>query len=343
MLNPKRVLTNDPAEHFQTRIFRKNPSRGTKNFRSQKSRSEYRSKKISLKMSVVIPTKNRRKHLEECLDSLFKSNLRPDEVIVVDMCSTDGTQKIAEVYPIKLLSVQEQNRQRQRNSGLLATNGDIVVFLDDDVIIDEFALEYVMLAYGSPDVGGVGGRVLPYGGAKDFWVPACGNLIGKVRGDGLVIGNFDIPSQVPIEVDCFQGCFMSFRRKALLKCGGFDENYQSFFRGDDTDVSFAVKKLGYKLLYQPNAIVWHKMLGKSSYGTKNWIHNYVRGSTYFYFKNIFPQTKRYLPWFFLRLLFPPKEYVLKSGMKIHLSPLLPLIALQGFVDGILPFLRMEIA
>jgi GT2 family glycosyltransferase len=292
----------------------------------------------SIKMSVIIPTKNRREHLKECLQSLFEASLRPDEVIVLDICSTDGTEETAKQFAVTLLKVNEPNRQRQKNIALLKTTGDIVVFLDDDVIIDKLALKHVMKAY-SAEVGGVGGRVLPYGMPKDHWLPACENIVGKIRRDGFVIGNFDIPLKKPIEVDCLQGCFMSFRRKALLEAGGFDESYGSGFRGDDTDVTFAVKQLGYKIVYEPKAVVWHKALGKISYTQEEWVYSYVRGCTYFYFKNIFSKKKRYLPWFFFRLLFPPRDYVAKSGISIQLTIFFPLSILRGTIDGIVPYLK----
>ena len=292
----------------------------------------------SIKMSVIIPTKNRREHLRECLQSLFEASLRPDEVIVLDICSTDGTKETAKQFAVTLLEVNESNRQREKNIALLKTKGDIVVFLDDDVIIDKLALKHLMKAY-SAGVGGVGGRVLPHQMPKDYWMPACESIVGKIRRDGVVIGNFDVPLKKPIEVDCLQGCFMSFRRKALLEAGGFDESYGSGFRGDDTDVSFAVKQLGYKIVYEPKAIVWHKALGKNSYTHEEWVYSYVRGCTYFYFKNIFSKTKRYLPWFFFRLFFPPKDYVVKSGISIQFTISSPLNILRGMIDGIAPYLK----
>lgn len=297
------------------------------------------SKKLPLRISIVIPTRNRRKHLEECLRFLFRTVPSPDEVLIIDTCSTNGTKDVAELYQVKFLNVEQLNRQRHRNLGLLVSRGDVVVFLDDDTIVDKAALKYIMLHYYSSSVGGVGGRVLPYGAQKNHWVPACDNMVGRVRKDGVVIGNFDIPLNAPIEVDCLPGCFMSFRREILLKAGGFDENYEHGFRGDDTDACLAVKKLGYKLVYEPRSIVWHKALGKDYVKTKKWAYGYVRGCVYFYLKNIFPTAKRYLPWFFFGLFFPPRDYVKKSGVRVRLTFTLLVTVLHGIVDGVLLYLR----
>lgn len=288
-----------------------------------------------MKVSVIIPTKNRRRYLEDCLKSLIQANNRPDEIIVVDGYSSDSTEKVVQLYPVKLLR-DRGSLTRSRNLGLRASIGDIIVYLDDDVIVDKNWLKHLLSAYSSPEVGGVGGRILPFGGDKTHFIPACGNVVGKVRNDGVVIANFDIALKKPIEVDCLQGCNMSFRRETLFGTGGFDETYQGIFR-HDSDVSVAVKKLGYKLVYEPKAVVWHRETGKERplYRSNYWVYWYTRNSTYFYFKNVFPEHKRNLPLFFLRLFFPPRDYVSKSGVKVHLTPSTLFTAIRGVVDGAL--------
>ncbi len=288
-----------------------------------------------MRVSVIIPTKNRRRYLEDCLKSLVQANTRPDEIIVVDNYSSDGTEKVVQLYPVKLLR-HSGSLARSRNLGLRASIGDIIVYLDDDVIVDKNWLRHMLSAYSSPEVGGVGGRILPFGEDKTHFMPACGNVVGKVRNDGIVIANFDAPSKKPIEVDCFQGCNMSFRREALFDVGGFDETYQGIFR-HDSDIGVAVKKLGCKLIYEPKAVVWHKERGKERaiYCSSYWVYWYTRNSTYFYFKNVFSKNKRNLPLFFLRLFFPPRDYVGKSGVKVRLTPSTLFTAIRGIVDGIL--------
>ncbi len=288
-----------------------------------------------MKVSVIIPTKNRRRYLEDCLKSLFQANTRPDEIIVVDNYSSDCTEKVVQLYPVKLLR-NRGSLTRSRNLGLGVSIGDIIVYLDDDVIVDKNWLEHLLSAYSSPEVCGVGGRILPFGKDKSHFVPACGNVVGKVRNDGLVIANFDVPLKKPIEVDCFQGCNMSFRREALFEVGGFDETYQGIFR-HDSDICLAVKKIGCKLIYEPKAIVWHKERGKKRaiYRSNYWVYWYTRNSTYFYFKNVFSENRHTLPLFFLRLFFPPRDYISKSGLKVRLTLSTLFIAIRGIVDGVL--------
>jgi GT2 family glycosyltransferase len=288
-----------------------------------------------MKVSIIIPTKNRRRYLEDCLKSLVQANRRPNEIIVVDGYSSDGTEKVVQHYPVKLLR-DRGTLTRARNLGLRTSSGDIIAYLDDDVIVDKNWLKHLLSAYSSPEVGGVGGRILPFGVDTTHFIPACGNMVGKVRNDGIVIANFDIPLKKPIEVDFFQGCNMSFRREAIFRAGGFDETYQGIFR-HDSDVSVAVKKLGCKLIYEPKAVVWHREKGKERplYRSNYWIYWYTRNSTYFYFKNMFPENKRNLPLFFLRLFFPPRDYVSKSGVKVRLTSSTLFTAIRGTIDGVL--------
>jgi len=284
------------------------------------------------RLSVVIVTYNRCKDLQECLDSLFNVVNKPYEVIVVDSCSTDGTEKVKDYYPIKFISIQEKNRQKARNVGVSVTYGDVVVFLDDDVVVDRNWSKHLVKPYEDSKVGGVGGRVVTYGKPKGYYIDVKNRVVGKVFNNGLVLGNFDTPLQCPTKVDSLIGCNMSFRRDLLLKAGGFDENFKGNCFRDDTDICLRVRKLGYKLMYQPKALVWHKFKGKAV--TPQWVYWYTRNNTYFYFKNIFTQSRLQLAFFFYRMLLPPRDYVLKSGIRVKLKATTLALALKGSLDGI---------
>jgi hypothetical protein len=258
-------------------------------------------------------------------------NEKPFEIIVVDSSSTDGTRKLAKIYPIRYVSIKERSRQRARNVGLSQSMGDVVAFIDDDVVVDENWSTNILASYMHPYIGGVGGRVIPFGATASYSVRAKKNETGKIYADGLILGNFDAPLPASIEVDHLPGCSMSFRKDLLLKVGGFDENFMGNSFRDDTDASLRVRRVGYKLIYQPKALIWHKFMGRVA--DEKWVYWYVRNSIYFYFKNIFPPVGFYFPHFLLRVVLFPQSYVKKSQVRIKLSLLLIIVTMKGIVGG----------
>lgn len=280
---------------------------------------------------MVIATYNRHKDLRECLCSIFDLKVKPYEVIVVDSNSRDETRKLKNCFPIKFVSIRERNRQCARNLGISMASGEIIAFLDDDVVVYKGWLNQIVKPYANDSVGGVGGRVIPYGVPNKFHVKTSMDDIGKVFINGLVIGNFDLPSENLVKVDSFIGCNMSFRQELLLKVGGFDENYVGTGYRDDTDLCIRIRRLGYELIYNPNALVLHKFRGKRV--SDNWSYWYVRNHVYFYFKNLFAQNSIGFPMFLYHMFMPPRDYVLKSGVKPKIEPMLVPNVFKGFFDG----------
>lgn len=280
---------------------------------------------------MVIATYNRHDDLKECLQSIFSLEVKPYEVIVVDSNSADDTKKLRESFPIKFSSISERNRQRARNLGISMASGEILAFLDDDVLVSKGWLNQIVKPYVTKSVGGVGGRVIPCGASDKFYVKTSKGDTGKVFSSGLVLGNFDLPLRSSIEVDSLIGCNMSFRQDALLKVGGFDENYTGTGYRDDTDLCIQIRRCGYKLIYNPDALVWHKFKGKLACG--DWSYWYVRNHVYFYFKNLFARSRLEFPKFLYYMFMPPRDYVLKSGVKIKVEAKLVLNALKGLFDG----------
>jgi GT2 family glycosyltransferase len=270
-----------------------------------------------IKLSVVIVTYNRRKDLEECLNSLLSLNEPPSEIIVVDSNSTDGTHELVKRYPLKFVNIKERSMVKARNIGFQHAKGEVVAYIDDDVVVNKDWSKYIIEPYEDEFVGGVVGRVISYYDGKAQYLSAKHMAIGKVFNNGLILGNFDIPTQHPIEVDTLMGCNMAFRRDLLLKAGGFDENFRGSCFRDDTDISLRLKRLNYKLVYHPKAIVRHKFKGKIV--NNKWFYWTVYNHTYFYLKNFQPMTMRKILAYLFATFFPPADYVKKTGIRIKLN------------------------
>ncbi len=280
----------------------------------------------------MIATYNRCNDVVECINSLLKMKVRPHEIIVVDSHSSDGTERLQDVYSIKYIPIRHRSRQVARNVGITAAQGEIVAFLDDDVVVDEDWLGTALRPYSDSIVGGVGGRVIPYDEPKGAFCFGKHSEVGKIRKDGIVLGNFHVITPTQVEVDTLQGCNMTFRRELLLKANGFDENFRGNCFRDDTDLCIRVRNLDCRLIYQPEALVWHKYRGRVA--NRDWVYWYTRNNTYFYLKNIFPRARSYLPLFLARQFFPPRDYVRESGVKVEINAATPSAAIKGLADGL---------
>jgi GT2 family glycosyltransferase len=283
-------------------------------------------------LSIVIVTYNRCEDLRECLGSLFSADRSPDEVIVVDSCSTDGTVEFVEQYPVKLFRIEERSMVKARNVGLKQASGDVVAYIDDDVVVSRYWSRRLLESYKDGNVAAVGGRVLPYGSKETFYVPVKDAAIGKVLDNGFVVGNFDTPLQQEKLVDSLIGCNMSFRKELLMKAGGFDENFKGTCYRDDTDVCLRLKRQGYKIIFSPKALVWHKYRGKVA--DPKWFYWTAYNHSYFYLKNFQPMSLKKALAFSHSTFCPPRDYVKKSGIRIKPHPVSIAGAFLGFAEAV---------
>lgn len=241
-------------------------------------------------VSVVIITRNRPQMVQDCLEHLRKQTVSPGEIIVVDSSTGEDTQAELDGYPevVRLRIPDGRNNMPQaRNLGIEHARGEIIAFIDDDSMVREGWLRHLVDGYSLPDVGGVGGRVVDE--YEDTRVNLQDQRIGLVRESGLITANFGLDPGHPVEVDHYRGCNMSFRKDALLPIGGFDHNYTGGNTLEETDVCIRVKRAGYRLIFEPRAVVDHlgvRWLGfqKRAPGILEFFHG-TKNYAYFFFKN----------------------------------------------------------
>jgi hypothetical protein len=122
--------------------------------------------RTELTISVMIVTRNRESLLDLALKSLVNQERPPDQVVVVDNASSDGTFQLARSFarqlPLTLVREETVGIPFARNTGLRHCTGDLVAVMDDDCVAGERWLQELELPFlKDPHIGAVGGSILP--------------------------------------------------------------------------------------------------------------------------------------------------------------------------------------
>lgn len=195
-------------------------------------------------ISVVVPTYKRPELLNRCLDALFSQTLDPSyyEIVVVDDGPTQDTEQIALRWIARMgprvRYLDNQGRHgpaAARNKGWQAAHGELIAFTDDDCIPTPDWLTVGSAAFEMPTVHGLSGRII-------VPIPSIPTDYERTVA-GLEQGPF-------ATANCW------YRRSTLLSVGGFDERFTVAWR-EDTDLEFACRRHGFRLLLEPRAVVVH--------------------------------------------------------------------------------------
>ncbi|MEH2065602.1 MAG: glycosyltransferase family 2 protein [Nostoc sp.] len=225
-------------------------------------------------ISIIIPTVNRFQSLQLAIESLIKQNFPVEqfEILILDNGSTDATKSVSETiieqYPshqIYYIYEPEPGLLSGRHRGALAAKGEILTFIDDDIEADVNWLQAIHEAFTDPTVQIVGGRNLPKYEVepprwlKYFWRENDNRKICAY----LSLLDFGDQVQV-IDANYVWGLNFSIRKKILFELGGFHpdcipSNLQHFQGDGETGLTQKSKKLGYKAIYHPQALVFHEV------------------------------------------------------------------------------------
>jgi len=211
------------------------------------------------KVSIVIPVYNKILYTLNCLDSILEHTTDISyEVIVVDDKSTDSTPKrLAEVTNIKVIRADKnQGFVGSCNAGAAEARGEYIMFLNNDTKVTPGWLSKLAVTLDRDAFcGGVGSKLV----YPDGRLQEAGGIIWE-DASGWNYGKFDNPEKPEYnyvrEVDYCSGAALMVRRSLLEKLGGLDERYAPAY-WEDADLCFAIRRLGYRVLYQPASVVVH--------------------------------------------------------------------------------------
>ena len=254
--------------------------------------------------SIIIVSFNTKEITKKCLLSLNKNFIKYPleyEIIVVDNNSSDGTVEF-------LLNLEKQSDNlhvflsktnlgfgRGNNLGLEKSKGKYVLYLNSDAIISDIDFcDLIKVIETENNIGALTVKVvLPTGGIDPashrgfptlwrsftyfsglekafFRIPILNKLFGGYHLVNLNLNNIH-------EIDVVTGAFLFTKREIIDKIGGFDKDY--FAYGEDIEMAFQIKKLGYKIIYYP---LWKVLHLKSVSGLKKKDNN-IRKKTNYYF------------------------------------------------------------
>ena len=202
--------------------------------------------------SVVIPTYNRKPILEKCLKALEAQSLNDNvvtdyEIVLVDDGSTDGTLEWLSTHNSEFPHVLTFEQAHMgpaaaRNLGVEKAKGDIIIFIDSDLVVTEVFLQAHAdaLTEGQKNLGN--DRFFTYGAV-------------------INTANFENPTSEPYKLTDYSAAFFATGNVAipkhwLEKAGLFDTGFQ-LYGWEDLELGVRLKNLGLKLIKCPEAVGYH--------------------------------------------------------------------------------------
>ena len=210
---------------------------------------------MSIKTSIIIPTKNGADNIGECLESVFQQDYEEGfEVLIIDSGSTDGTLDIVKRFRIRLFQIkpEEFHHSGTRNYGVELAQGEYVVFLSQDATPhNSLWLQKITDNFKDPKVVGVSGRQMPRENAAPMerhWLDHFYPL------DKKIVSLPEQSNNVREDYYYFFSDVNSAMRREILLEHKFPEN---IIMAEDKAWCRKVLLAGYRVAYEPEATVWH--------------------------------------------------------------------------------------
>ena len=233
---------------------------------------------MTIAASVVIPSRNRPDFLLAAVDSVLAGTVLPAEIVVVDQSEAPHAalagMGVVDGCAIRYLQIPPHGVSRARNAGLAASTQPIVVFTDDDVLVDKAWLGALAGAVDGPDSRAVAtGRVL----ATESEVPGA-------FAPALVGSEEPAVYQGRLRRDVLEAGNMAVARRVMQELGGFDERLgpgTALPAGEDNDMGLRLLAAGCRIHYVPDAVIYHRAWrGPRDYLPLRWNYGIGQGAYY---------------------------------------------------------------
>jgi GT2 family glycosyltransferase len=309
-------------------------------------------------ISVIIPTYEREEPLQESIEDVLQQDYPNFEILVVDQ--TQKHQPQIEAYleqlktakKIRWLRLNWASLPGARNYGVRHANGDIVLFIDDDIKLPAGYLKTHAQNYqNNPQIGAVAGRVFDRMKLADSQSQHSGDsyqieyLPPEAMDPGIAWYHIDLVHTIkPQQVISARGCNMSFRREIFSKHNiWFDERFRGNAVREESDFCLRLRTTGYQIWYDPEAYLIH--LGEETGGCHDISTRSLKYQLTFYhnhflmgLKNltISQQLRLYVKLFDCHVLGHPPCYKSGSPLKIFMRGVFYFL---GFFDALLALIK----
>ena len=234
------------------------------------------------KISVYIPCYNAEKFIVKAVESILAQTLSPAEILVIDDGCTDRSIELIAKFPVKVISMGgNQGLAAARNRAYMEAKNELIACIDADCEAHPKWLEQLVKAFPE-DCAGTGGKTIEVNqqNAADHW---------RAQHMPLHWGDQSVKNPKVI-----YGANQLFRKHSVLKVGLLDtskvtEDYKIGF--EDLELARKLYRAGYKLFYNPRAVVYHLRTDTPA----SIIRQYWRWSVFYY-----PEPTR-LPVFFIKI------------------------------------------
>ncbi len=220
-------------------------------------------------VSIVIPTFNREIVLIETINSLIELEYRASEIIIVDQSIdhsepvTIALEELHESGQILWLRLTTPSIPNAMNIGAMKASGDIVLYVDDDIVPSSNLVFEHANRYLDSEVSAVAGQVI------QSWETALPAEHSSYRdGNERDPDAFQFNSSTATKVRRFIGCNVSFRRTKLLQAGGFDNNFTKVAYRFEAEAAERFVGHGNTIVFEPKASLKH--LKQESGGTRSY-------------------------------------------------------------------------
>ncbi len=218
-------------------------------------------------VSVIIPCYNAEKTVLRTLEALDKQTIKGFEVVLVDDGSADSTAEAAKSFSPKnfklaVLAEKHAGPAAQRNCGAKKAKGEMLLFTDSDCVPDKNWVEEMMKPFSDKSIVGVSGTYRTLNNDK---------LVARFEGYEIAKRHERMAKQ---KYTNFIGSFSAgYRKNIFKKFGGFSSDFKRA-DAEDPELSFKIAKAGYKMVFNPKAVVAHPHV--STLG-KFWKQKFSRG------------------------------------------------------------------